>query len=81
MIWKNSIWKNNIVSQDDPNNPIGVQHVKTGEAMQDFKDLGNKREEIDMSKMISKLNADQRRVFDKVTNTIMSKKSILRVII
>jgi len=32
--------------------------------MQDFKDRGNKQE-IDISKMISKLNADQRRVFDR----------------
>jgi len=62
------------VSQDDPNNPIGVQNVEAGEAMQDFKDLGNKCEEIDMSEMISKLNADQSRVFDKVTNTVMSGK-------
>jgi len=30
------------VSQDDSNNPIGVQHVEADEAMQDFKDLGNK---------------------------------------
>jgi len=67
------------VSQDDPNNPIGVQHVEAGEAMQDFKDLGNKCEEVDINEMISKLNADQRRVFDKVTNTVMSDKSILRL--
>jgi len=47
--------------------------------MQDFKDLGNKCEEIDISEMISNLNADQRRVFDKVINTIMSHKSILQL--
>ena len=29
--------------------------------------------------MISKLNADQRRVFDRVTNTIASGKSLLRL--
>jgi len=60
------------VSQDDPNNPIGVQNVEAGEAMQDFKDLGNKCEEIDIFEMISKLNADKKKVFDKVTNTIIS---------
>jgi len=49
------------------------------EAMQNFKDLDNKCEEIDISKIISKLNIDQRRVFDKVTNTVMSHKSILRL--
>jgi len=68
------------VSQDDQNNPIGIQNVEAGEAMQDFKDLGNKYEEIDISEIISKLNADQKRVFDKVTNTVMSHKSILYVI-
>nr|XP_012228366.1 PREDICTED: uncharacterized protein LOC105675661 [Linepithema humile] len=26
-------------SQDDPDNPIGVQNIEAGEAMQDFKDL------------------------------------------
>jgi len=67
------------VSQDNPNNPIGVQYVEAGEAMQDFKDLGNKCEKIDMFEMISKLNADQRRVFDKVINTAISDKSILRL--
>jgi len=67
------------MSQDDSNNPIGVQNVKAGEAMQDFKDLGNKCEKVDMS-MISKLNANQRKVFDKVTNTVMSGK-ILRLYI
>ncbi|EZA57993.1 hypothetical protein X777_02001 [Ooceraea biroi] len=68
------------VSQDDPDNSIGVQNIQAGEAMQDFKDLGNKLvPEIDMSDMISKLNADQRRVFDKVINTVTSDKSLLRL--
>jgi len=34
------------VSQDDPNNSIDVQNVEAGKAMQDFKDLGNKYEDI-----------------------------------
>ncbi|KYM98499.1 ATP-dependent DNA helicase PIF1 [Cyphomyrmex costatus] len=46
--------------------------------MQDFKDLGDKQE-IDVSEMISKLNADQRRVFNRVTDTISSDKEILRL--
>ncbi|XP_026824779.1 uncharacterized protein LOC113561784 [Ooceraea biroi] len=29
------------VSQDDPDNPIGVQNIEAGEAMQDFRDLDN----------------------------------------
>jgi len=29
--------------------------------------------------MISKLNVDQKRVFDRVTNTIISDKSLLRL--
>ena len=51
------------VSQDDPDNPIGAQNVEAGEAMQDFRDLDNKMDEkIDVSEMIAKLNADQKRV-------------------
>jgi len=52
--------------------------IFNGDAMQDFKDVGDKQE-IDISEMISKLNADQRRVFDRVTNTIASGKSLLRL--
>lgn len=37
------------VSQDDPEHPIGVQHIEVDEAMQDFKDLGEIDEEIDVS--------------------------------
>jgi len=48
--------------------------------MQDFKDLSNKQE-IYISEILLKLNADQRRVFDRVTNTIMSGKSLLRLYI
>jgi len=55
------------MSQDDPDNLISIQNIEAGEAMQDFKDCGNKQE-IDISEMISKLNADQRRVFDSVTS-------------
>ena len=44
--------------------------IFNGDAMQDFKDVGDKQE-IDISEMISKLNADQRRVFDRVTNIIL----------
>ncbi|XP_011863424.1 PREDICTED: ATP-dependent DNA helicase PIF1-like, partial [Vollenhovia emeryi] len=66
---------------DDPDNPIGVQNIEAGEAMQDFKDLGDKLvQEIDVSEMISKLNADQRRVFDRVIDTVLSEnKSLLRL--
>ena len=67
------------LSQDDPDNPIGVQNIQAGEAMQDFKDLGGHEEEIDISEMISKLNADQKRVFDRVINTVSDKKSLLRL--
>ncbi|KMQ84905.1 dna repair and recombination protein mitochondrial, partial [Lasius niger] len=67
-------------SQDNPENPIGVQNIEAGEAMQDFKDLGDKViREIDVSEMIAKLNRDQKRVFDKVINTVQSDKSVLRL--
>ncbi|XP_036140477.1 uncharacterized protein LOC118644866 [Monomorium pharaonis] len=67
------------LSQDDPDNPIGVQNIQAGEAMQDFKDLGGHEEKIDISEMISKLNVDQKRVFDRVINTLSDKKSLLRL--
>ena len=67
-------------SQDDPENPIGIQNIEAGEAMQDFKDLGEKNiEEIDVCEMIEKLNIDQKRVFDKVVTTIETNNSILRL--
>jgi len=44
---------------------IGVQNIQVSEAMQDFKDLGNKyHEKIDIFEMISKLNTDQKRIFE-----------------
>ncbi|RLU15902.1 hypothetical protein DMN91_011658 [Ooceraea biroi] len=68
------------VSQDDPDNPIGVQNIEAGEAMQDLKDLSDKCvEQIDICEMISKLNADQRRVFDRVINAVTSNESLLRL--
>jgi len=30
--------QNKNMSQDDPDNPIGIQNIEAGEAMQDFKD-------------------------------------------
>jgi len=49
-------------SQDDPDNPIGVQNIQAGEAMQDFTDLDNNcNEKIHISEMILKLNTDQKR--------------------
>ncbi|XP_070529626.1 uncharacterized protein [Cardiocondyla obscurior] len=67
------------VSQDDPDNPIGIQNIEAGKAMQDFRDLGEKIDNIDVSEMIAKLNADQLRVFDRVIDTVRSKDSILRL--
>ena len=68
------------VSQDDPDNPIGVQNIEAGEAMQDFRDLGDKIDEkIDVSEMITKLNSDQKRVFDRVIDTVRLRNSILRL--
>ena len=68
------------MSQDDPDNPIGVHNIEAGEAMQDFRDLGNKIDEkIDISEMIAKLNTDQRRVFDRVIDTVCSNNTVLRL--
>lgn len=67
-------------SQDDPDNPIGIQNIEAGEAMQDFKDVGDKIDEkVDVSQMIANLNVDQKRVFHKVIDTISSDNAILRL--
>ncbi|XP_067209109.1 uncharacterized protein [Linepithema humile] len=67
-------------SQDDPDNPIGVQNIiEAGEAMQDFKDLCDKNKKIDVLEMIEKLNMDQKRVFDRVITTVESDDSRLRL--
>ncbi|XP_070518832.1 ATP-dependent DNA helicase PIF1-like [Cardiocondyla obscurior] len=64
------------VSQDDPDNPIGIQNIEAGEAMQDFRDLGDvKLQDV----TIAKLNADQLRVFNRVIDTVKSEDSILRL--
>jgi len=68
------------MSPDNPNNPIDIQNIEASEAMQNLKDLGNKQE-IDISEMILKLNADQRKVFDIVTSILKLGKSLLQLYI
>jgi len=41
---------------------IGIQIIEADEAMQDFEDRGNKKQEIDISEMISKLNASKKSI-------------------
>ncbi|XP_066585898.1 uncharacterized protein [Prorops nasuta] len=49
-------------------------------AMKDFQDVENKQNEsINITQMVSELNADQKRVFDKVTEALTSKNNILRL--
>ncbi|KMQ86771.1 sensor histidine kinase [Lasius niger] len=44
-------------SEDAPENPISVQNIEADEAMQDFKELGDKViQEIDVSEMIVLIN-------------------------
>ena len=66
-------------SQDDPENPIGVQNIEADEAMQDFIDLGDKIRDINVSEMIAKLNANQKRIFERVVYTVEVDKPILRL--
>ncbi|XP_066585622.1 ATP-dependent DNA helicase pif1-like [Prorops nasuta] len=46
-------------------------------AMKDFQDVQNKYEDLDVSQMISELNSDQERVFNKVTKTLSTDHEIL----
>lgn len=65
------------VSQDDPENSIGVQNVEAGDAMQDFKDFDEKIDtEINICEMIKNLNMDQKRVCDTVISTVQSESRL-----
>lgn len=48
---------------------LGVECIliEAADAMKDFKDIGDKDDSMDVEKMIADLNADQKRVFDRVT--------------
>ncbi|XP_066599997.1 uncharacterized protein [Prorops nasuta] len=48
-------------------------------AMKDFQDVQNKYEDLDVSQMISELNSDQERFFNKVTTTLSTDHEILRL--
>ncbi|XP_044013954.1 uncharacterized protein LOC122856332 [Aphidius gifuensis] len=60
---------------EDPIND-GITEKAAGEAMKDFKDIGNAdaEEEVDLDELISELNADQLRVFQKVTDVFTDDK-------
>ncbi|KYN05749.1 ATP-dependent DNA helicase PIF1 [Cyphomyrmex costatus] len=49
--------------------------------MRDFKDVGDKYEVNNVDEMIAQLNSDQKRIFDKVTASILSNSENLRLYI
>ena len=51
---------------------------EAGNAMQEFRDVLDKTDEINIDDLISGLNDDQKRVFDTITNTINSDSKYLR---
>ena len=51
---------------------------EAGNAMQEFRDVLNKTDKINLHQLISELNNDQKRVFDTVTNIISSDSKRLR---
>ncbi|XP_066599998.1 uncharacterized protein [Prorops nasuta] len=53
--------------------------IEVEAAMKDFQDVQNKYEDLDVLQMISELNSDQKRVFDKVTETVSTDNEILRL--
>lgn len=64
----------------DPNGiPLGCNPIEVDDAMKDFVDIGKKQEIVNITDMISELNSDQKRIFDKVTEIIKSENQILRM--
>ena len=64
---------------DAPDNPLHFLPLDADEAMNDLKDIDKKLQSVDISQMISKLNHDQKRIFDTVTNTVNSERNVLRL--
>uniref|UniRef100_A0A6V7J942 ATP-dependent DNA helicase n=1 Tax=Bracon brevicornis TaxID=1563983 RepID=A0A6V7J942_9HYME len=59
---------------------IGCEPKVAEVAMKEFQDIGNRvAKNTDLPTMISQMNADQRRIFNKVTHTLLSKNETLRL--
>ncbi|XP_048514971.1 uncharacterized protein LOC125501890 [Athalia rosae] len=70
--------KDNDNSQNSDTVPLGFVPIEAKGAMKEFKDAAEKVETVDVSEMISKLNMDQKRVFDQVIKAVGSNQ-ILRL--
>ena len=53
-------------NNDSDEDPLGCDPLEIADAMKDFHDAGNNIDECGILKMISGLNKDQKRIFDKV---------------
>ncbi|XP_066600007.1 uncharacterized protein [Prorops nasuta] len=82
-IIKEQINKNIEESNNDDecskDHPLDCVPIEAEGAMKEFHDVANKCEDLDLTKMISELNSDQKRVFDKVTKTLLDNNEILRL--
>lgn len=48
--------------------------------MKDFKDIGNKFDEVNVDEMVMQLNTDQKRIFDTITSGISGENTeVLRL--
>lgn len=59
--------------------PSGCVPIEVDSAMKDFQDVGDKVQTVDVKQMVEDLNLDQKRIFDKVVNTVTSEREILRL--
>ncbi|XP_025267781.1 ATP-dependent DNA helicase PIF1-like [Camponotus floridanus] len=67
-----------VTKDEDENNCLDVLEcvpVEIEGAMKDFKDIGNKFDEVNVEEMIMQLNIDQKRIFDTITNGIFDENS------
>lgn len=73
-----------IENEDDdigPDNPLDFEAREAVNAMDDFNNMNNDRDENNLDELISKLNKDQKSVFDMVTETMSNESEILRCFI
>ncbi|CAK1584069.1 unnamed protein product [Parnassius mnemosyne] len=69
--------RENIVDES-PDNPLALEAVNAMEDLNNFNLVEADISEMNEQAMIDKLNSDQKKVFDTVTNKITNKKEILR---
>lgn len=66
---------------DGIENPLEFVPIEAQNAMEDFRNAKENVSDEEIEKMIKGLNADQKRIFDDITNSLVDKKAILRLFV